>query len=957
MQVVHDARMRPDLHSMYLRHSTFTFDRVFSERSENDELYAGTAGPLVRRSVEGGIATVFMFGQTGSGKTYTMSAIHERACRDIFELAEASDSPLAVFLTYIELSGDRCKDMLNKATPVKMLTDAEGEVHLRGVVEARAAGHDELHRMIVASSKLRATAATGVHDQSSRSHALCRVTLRRADGVEAVHGSFTMVDLAGTERNQDSLHHDAKLRKETTEINRSLMALKDCVRERAQGASHISFRKDKLTQLLKSCFTMPEAYTVVIATVSPSCSDTEHTLSTLQHSSQMDGQTTDCAEVVEEDLAAPVVKQKPKRKPGVGSGSRAAAASSKRLADRTRAPRKARLDSGDSLAKTAGGEAKASSRRVAIAVPEPAGKAAAPPGSRRPRSAGSKEQAPVVTRREPITQGQSRVRRQPAGNAGATPTGPPTAATHKDRANRTDFGRRSLNALQEQPLETVDESQQASPREHHSATSRLDRRARPKPGAPQLSARTEQEYRTDTRPVNKSQQRRDEKAAKERARRASSVPHQRSQQTSSSEAAPEPSRLGSNTRPSSRFKTSPASSNRTAAPPDSGRHSARRTSRASGAASGSRVATAGFPSPAWGEESPGAAGLPFTEEEIEALARQQLQQRMKEIKLDLENQGKVEESQSLPSFGPDSAGGRGNRGKGQTLGEAVGAGSGSSAASFSARGHSYRRPLGDDAVESRDRGARTARESRDPNAHTSVEQLRELGTCKVGDTYRVMKQVRVRAGPELDSPRLSVLGGGEIVTVLETWQSREGQLRIRCDAGWTSIYSKDGQTRLLQRTATGSRSPPGRAPSSGRAYSARGSSSPPADAESSPYRDAWSANSVSPSRTRSPVHVVTVQASPERAGGAAGRASELPSPIRTDVPLPLVEDAALFSPREPELVVAELGADELAAGAPPIVGADASLAGGSPGRGHGTPEIPLPSVASPQRLPPPLAPA
>ena len=957
MQVVHDARMRPDLHSMYLRHSTFAFDRVFSERSENDELYAGTAGPLVRRSVEGGIATVFMFGQTGSGKTYTMSAIHERACRDIFELAEASDSPLAVFLTYIELSGDRCKDMLNEAAPVKMLTDAEGEVHLRGVVEARATGHEELHRMIVAASKLRATAATGVHDQSSRSHALCRVTLRRADGVDGVHGSFTMVDLAGTERNQDSLHHDAKLRKETTEINRSLMALKDCVRERAQGAAHISFRKDKLTQLLKSCFTMPEAYTVVIATVSPSCSDTEHTLSTLQHSSQMDGQTTDCAEVVEEDLDVPVVNHKPKRKPGVGSGPRAAAAaaSSKRLADRTRAPRKARLDTGDSLAKTAGGEAKASSRRVAIAVPEPAGKAAAPPRPGRPKSAGSKEQAPVSTRREPITQGQSRVRRQAASNAGAVSTGPPTAATHKDRASRTDFGRRSLNALQEHPLETVDESQQASPREHYSATSsRLDRRARPQPGVPQLSARTEQEYRTNTRPVNKSQQRRDEKAAKERVRRASSVPHQRSQHTTSSEAS-EPSRLGSNIRPGSRSKTSPASSNHTAAPPDSGRQSTRRTTKGSGTAAGSRAATTGLPGPAWGEDSSGVARLSFTEEEIEALARQQLQQRMKEIKLDLENQGKVEESQSLPSFGPDSAGGRGNRGKGQTLGDALSGGSGSSPGSFSARGNSYRRALGTDVLFSRDRRARIVRESRDPSAHASAEQLRELGTCKVGDTYRVMKQVRVRAGPELDSLRLSVLGGGEIVTVLETWQSREGQLRIRCDAGWTSIYSKDGQTRLLQRTATGSRSPPGKAPSSGRVYSARGSSSPQADAESSPYRDAWSANSVSPARTRSPVQV-----RPERAGRAEGHASEPPSPIRTDVPLPLVEDGASFSPREPELVLAELDADELAASdpsdpAPPIVGADAGLAGGSRGRGHGTLEIPLPSVASPQRLPPPLA--
>ncbi len=965
--VVHDARMRPDLHSMYLRHSTFAFDRVFSERSDNDDLYAGTAGPLVRRSVEGGIATVFMFGQTGSGKTYTMSAIHERACREIFELAEASDPALEVFLTYVELAGDRCKDMLNEAAPVKMLTDAEGEVHLRGVVEARATGHAELHKMIIAASKLRATAATGVHDQSSRSHALCRVTLRHPGGGDAVHGSFTMVDLAGTERNKDSLHHDAKLRKETTEINRSLMALKDCVRERAQGASHISFRKDKLTQLLKSCFTMPEAYTVVIATVSPSCSDTEHTLSTLQHSSQMDGQTTDCAEVIEEDLDAPV-SDKPKRKPGVGSGSKAAAASSKRATERIRAPRKARLDTGDSSAKTAGAGTKASSRRKAIAVPGPAGKGAAL-GSGRPSSAGSKEPTTGASRRQPVSQGQSRARRRPTGNAGASSDGATTATAHRDRTSRTDFGRRSLNSLQE-PLETVDESKQVRPRGHATAASRLDRRAAraPKPAAPQLSARAEQEHRTNSRPVNKSQQRRDEKAAKERSRRASSVPHQRSQRTASSEG-PDPSRdhVGSNTRPTLRHKTSPASSRRMAASPDSSLQSTGSRRRASAASPGLSVSTA------WEEESPGAGRLSFTEEEIEALARQQLQQRMKEIKLDLKNQGKVEESQSLPSFGPDSAKGRGNRGKGQSLAGPAGAG-GSTAGNFSARGLSSRRALGGD------RGARTAREPREASAHSSAEQLRELGTCKVGDTYRVMKQVRVRAGPELDSPRLSLLGGGEIITVLETWQSREGQLRVRCDAGWTSIYSKDGQTRLLQRTAAGSRSPPVRTPSTGRLHSPRGGSSPSADAESMPYSDGLPGSTASRSPARSPV--VPHQISPDGSGAADGyTAGGLQSPIRTDVPLPMVEDgrspskpgpsAALNTvstpTREPELVLQEVGADEFAGGhsgdpAPPVVGGDASPTGSSPGRGHGTPEIPLPSaagesVASPQMPPPPLAPA
>jgi hypothetical protein len=73
------------------------------------------------------------------------------------------------------------------------------------------------------------------------------------------------------------------------------MALKECIRARVaadkSGAKvHIPFRDHKLTQLLKQSFTQADASTIVIATISPSSADTEHTLTTLYHSCLMDGQ-------------------------------------------------------------------------------------------------------------------------------------------------------------------------------------------------------------------------------------------------------------------------------------------------------------------------------------------------------------------------------------------------------------------------------------------------------------------------------------------------------------------------------------------------------------------------------------------------------------------------------------------------------------------------------------------
>jgi hypothetical protein len=73
-----------------------------------------------------------------------------------------------------------------------------------------------------------------------------------------------------------------KHRMEGAEINKSLLALKECIRALDQDKKHTPFRQSKLTQVLKDSF-VGRSRTCMIATISPGNGNSEHTLNTLRY--------------------------------------------------------------------------------------------------------------------------------------------------------------------------------------------------------------------------------------------------------------------------------------------------------------------------------------------------------------------------------------------------------------------------------------------------------------------------------------------------------------------------------------------------------------------------------------------------------------------------------------------------------------------------------------------------
>jgi hypothetical protein len=124
--VIHDCRMGADMKKQLISHNTFEFDTVFSELTNNEIVYENTAKSLVNITVNGGFSTCLVYGQTGSGKTFTMTSIYEKAARDIFlqlhDITDRFSKPPIVSMSFVEIAGDRCSDLLNGFQAAQLLT-------------------------------------------------------------------------------------------------------------------------------------------------------------------------------------------------------------------------------------------------------------------------------------------------------------------------------------------------------------------------------------------------------------------------------------------------------------------------------------------------------------------------------------------------------------------------------------------------------------------------------------------------------------------------------------------------------------------------------------------------------------------------------------------------------------------------------------------------------------------
>lgn len=175
---------------------------------------------------------------------------------------------------------------MNHRNRLNIREDGNGEVVVGDLEELEVQSAEDMAAVIDTGNQNRTTHATESNDVSSRSHAICQIVLRRGNG--AMHGKYSLIDLAGSERAADTMSNNRQRRMEGSEINKSLLALKECIRALADNSAvHVPYRASKLTLVLKDSFARDNGRTAMIATVSPAMSSADHTINTLRYADRV----------------------------------------------------------------------------------------------------------------------------------------------------------------------------------------------------------------------------------------------------------------------------------------------------------------------------------------------------------------------------------------------------------------------------------------------------------------------------------------------------------------------------------------------------------------------------------------------------------------------------------------------------------------------------------------------
>ena len=294
--IVKELKNKFDL-TKYIEEHKFTFDRTYDENSSNQLIYNEMLKPMIEAAFNKTKISCFAYGQTGSGKTYTMlgnnhikndtgpqvPGLYLLSCIDLFNFLKQRPN-LELWVSFYEIYCNKLFDLLNNKNILQAREDGKGNICIVGLLEKQTKNIEELLDIIDFGLNSRTVGITGANLDSSRSHGILQINIKTKE--KEIYSKISFIDLAGSERAVDTIDTNKKTKIDGAEINKSLLALKECIRALDLEKRHKPFRGSKLTLVLRDSF-MGNCQTLMIANISPCLSCSEHTLNTLRYADRV----------------------------------------------------------------------------------------------------------------------------------------------------------------------------------------------------------------------------------------------------------------------------------------------------------------------------------------------------------------------------------------------------------------------------------------------------------------------------------------------------------------------------------------------------------------------------------------------------------------------------------------------------------------------------------------------
>ncbi|CAD8043450.1 unnamed protein product [Paramecium primaurelia] len=269
---------------------SFAFDNVFNDGESTQDIYDQAISQMIYDCVSQGYnGTILAYGQTGSGKSYTMfgnlyDPLVENDGLVSMVLEQLFQMNVKISISYLEIYNEQIRDLIGDQVGLQLNEDPIKGVMLQDVQELQIMTIDQAKSIIINGNQKRVMAATNANQFSSRSHAIIQLFVVN----QQYQCKLSLVDLAGSEKANVNEGSKGIRQMEGANINKSLLALGNCINMLACDQSikkFVPYRDSKLTRLLKDSLG-GNTKTLMIGCVQQVVQCHEESINTLKYASR-----------------------------------------------------------------------------------------------------------------------------------------------------------------------------------------------------------------------------------------------------------------------------------------------------------------------------------------------------------------------------------------------------------------------------------------------------------------------------------------------------------------------------------------------------------------------------------------------------------------------------------------------------------------------------------------------